>query len=41
VLQVNETLGGTVVITEDEVTYTFPAAAGNQRFVRLKVMAQL
>ena len=36
----NEALGGTVVITEDEVTYTFPAAAGNQRFVRLKVMAQ-
>ena len=36
----NEALGGNVVISEDDVTYTFPAAAGNQRFVRLKVMAQ-
>jgi len=40
VLQVNEALGGTVLIAEVEVTYTFPAAAGNRRFVRLKVMAQ-
>ena len=36
----NEALGGTVGITGDVVTYTFPAGSANRRFVRLKVIAQ-
>jgi len=36
----NEALGGTVGITGDVVTYTFPAGSANRRFVRLKVMSQ-
>jgi hypothetical protein len=34
-----ETVGVNVTLTGNNVTYTFPAAAGNRRFVRLKVMA--
>ena len=36
----NQALGGTVGITGDVVTYTFPAASENRRFVRLKVISQ-
>ena len=36
----NQSLGSTVVISVDDVTYTFPATTGDRRFVRLKVMAQ-
>jgi VCBS repeat-containing protein len=34
-----ETVGVNVTLTGNNVTYTFPAAAGDRRFVRLKVMA--
>ena len=34
-----ETLGVNVALTGNNVTYTFPAASGDRRFVRLKVMA--
>nr|MCU0796152.1 hypothetical protein [Akkermansiaceae bacterium] len=32
-----ETLGGRVTITGNEVTYTFPSPLGSRRFVRLRV----
>jgi hypothetical protein len=34
-----ETLGVNVALTGNNVTYTFPAATGDRKFVRLKVMA--
>jgi hypothetical protein len=34
-----ETVGVNVALTGNNVTYTFPAASGDRRFVRLKVMA--
>jgi VCBS repeat-containing protein len=34
-----ETLGVNITLTGSNVIYTFPAASGNRRFVRLKVMA--
>ena len=35
-----ETVGGNLTITGNNVTYTFPAASGDRRFVRLKAMSQ-
>jgi hypothetical protein len=35
-----ETLGVNVTLTGSNLTYTFPSASGDRRFVRLKVMSQ-